>query len=64
VDPHNDRVRLFATALNNLGVAAMGAGILVPTVNGTVGDPLHIVAWLVFGASLHALAQLVLGRLR
>jgi hypothetical protein len=52
MDPHDDRVRLFATALNNLGVAATVAGIIAPTVNGTAGDAAHIGAWLGFGASL------------
>jgi hypothetical protein len=37
VDPHNDRVRLLATALNNLGVAIIITGIVAPTINGTVG---------------------------
>jgi hypothetical protein len=61
---HNARISLLATALNNLGVAAIGAGIVAPMVNGTVGDPAHIGAWFAFGADLIALAQVTLGRLR
>jgi hypothetical protein len=61
---HNARVQLGATALNNLGVAAVVAGIIAPWVNGTVGDAAHIGAWFAFGASLLAAAQLLLGRLR
>jgi hypothetical protein len=38
----NARITLLATALNNLGVAAIVAGIVAPMVNGTVGDPAPI----------------------
>lgn len=61
---HNARVQLLATALNNLGVGAVLAGVIAPTINGNVGDAAHIVAWLVLGADLIALAQIMLGRLR
>jgi hypothetical protein len=61
---HNARVQLFATALNNLGVGAILAGIVAPLVNRTVGDPRYIAAWLIFGADLLWLAQVWLGRLR
>jgi hypothetical protein len=61
---HNARVQLFATALNNLGVAAFVAGIVVPAVNGTVGDAAHIGAWFAFGAGLLTAGQLMLGRLQ
>jgi hypothetical protein len=33
MDPHNERVRLLATALNNLGVGAILAGLIAPMVN-------------------------------
>jgi hypothetical protein len=39
---HNARITPLATALNNLGVAAIVAGIVAPMVNGTVGDPAPI----------------------
>lgn len=61
---HNARINLLATALNNLGIGAILAGVIVPAINGTVGDVAHIVAWVVFGADLIALAQITLGRLR
>jgi hypothetical protein len=61
---HNARVSLLATALNNIGVGAILAGIVAPVINGTVGNPAHIAAWLLLGASLIGLAQGVLGRLR
>jgi hypothetical protein len=64
MDPYNERVRLFATALNNLGVASLIAGVVAPSVNGTVADAAHIVVWLVFGANLIAMAQGWLGMLR
>jgi len=34
MDRHNDRVKLFATALNNLGVVSLIAGIVAPSVGG------------------------------
>jgi hypothetical protein len=61
---HNTRVQLLATALNNLGVGAILAGVIVPSINGTVGNAAHIVTWVVLGADLMALAHIILGRLR
>jgi hypothetical protein len=61
---HNARITPLATALNNLGVAAIVAGIVAPPMVGTVGDPARIGAWFAFGADLIARAQVTLGRLR
>jgi hypothetical protein len=61
---HNARITLLATALNNLGVGAIIAGIVAPTVNGATGGLAHVAAWLIFGADLIWLAQVWLGRLR
>jgi hypothetical protein len=61
---HNARIQLLATALNNVGVGAMLAGVIVPAINGTVSDWPHIAIWLAFGADLIAIAQTWLGRLR
>ncbi len=61
---HNARIQLLATALNSLGVGAILAGIVAPVVNGTVGDFVHIGTWVILGADLIAMAQIVLGRLR
>jgi hypothetical protein len=61
---HNARIQLLATPLNNLGVGAILAGVIVPSINGTVGDAAHIVTWAVLGADLMALAHIILGRLR
>jgi hypothetical protein len=61
---HNARVALLATALNNLGVGSILAGIIAPTVNGTIGDFVHVSTWIILGADLIAMAQAVLGRLR
>jgi len=58
----NARITLLATALNNLGVGAIIAGIVAPMVNGTVGDLAHIAAWFMLGIDLIAMAQVVLGR--
>jgi hypothetical protein len=61
---HNARIQLLATALNNLGVGSIIAGIIAPMVNGAVGDVAHIGAWCALGANFLAMAQVVLGRLR
>ena len=60
---YNARITLLATALNNLGVGSILAGIVAPLVNGTVGGFVHITTWVIRGADLIALAQRVLGRL-
>ena len=61
----NARVQLLATALNNMGVGAILAGVIVPSVSGSTpaANALHIVIWLMVGVNLVALAQSVLGRL-
>lgn len=61
---YNPPVQLLATALNNLGVGSTIAGIAAPLANGKVGDVTHIGAWLLLGASVLLVAQVVLGRLR
>lgn len=63
----NERLKLLATALNNLALAFVVAGYVGPVVAGTIpASPAAIVTilWLVFGIGLHSSAQLVLGRLR
>jgi hypothetical protein len=50
--------------LNNLGAGAILAGIVAPLVNGTLANRGSTIAWLVLGADLIAMAQVVLGRLR
>jgi hypothetical protein len=55
---------VLATTFNNLGVGAIIAGIVAPTVNGSLAGAGHVVAWVVIGAELIAAAQLLLGRLR
>jgi len=57
--------QLLATALNNLGVGAILAGVVVPSVSNAMpaANALHIVIWLVLGVDLIALAQGLLGRL-
>jgi len=61
---HNARVQMVATALNNLGVGAIMAGIVGPLVNGNLADLAHITLWLILGGDLLALAQTTLGGLR
>jgi hypothetical protein len=53
---HNARIQLFVTALNNLGAAAIVAGLVGP------GGQWHgYRAWFAFGAGSLTAAQLVLG---
>jgi hypothetical protein len=47
-----------ADAFNNMGVGVILAGVVVPAINGTLGDADHIGAWLVFDATLVAPAGL------
>jgi uncharacterized membrane protein YczE len=61
---HNARITLFATALNNLGVGAIIAGILAPMVKGEINALASVVIWLVIGLILIGQAQVFLGRLR
>lgn len=61
---HNARITLLATALNNLGVGAILAGIVAPLVNGTLGDLGRVGSWVALGLDLIALAQFILGRLK
>lgn len=60
---HNERVKLRSTALNNLGVGAIIAGVIAPVVSGRPFDPWHFAAWLIFGGDLIAFAQYELRRL-
>jgi hypothetical protein len=71
----NERTKLLATALNNLGVATLIAGVIAPAANVLYGmtnptglHPWPSVAligccWLFSGVTLHLAAQLVLRRL-
>ncbi len=63
----NERLKLLATALNNLALAFIVAGYIGPVVTGAVpGSPRAIVAvaWLSLGLGLHGVGQWVPGRLR
>jgi hypothetical protein len=63
---HNARVQLAATAFNNLGVGAILAGVIVPTVNAATpaANLVHLLLWISLGANMLGLAQALLGRLR
>jgi hypothetical protein len=70
---HNERVKLVATALSNIGVATVVTAIIAPIVGFLYGSPtaaasrwwwLIAVAWFVAGVGLHVIAQAVLGRLK
>jgi hypothetical protein len=69
---HNERIKLFATALSNTAVATVVTAIVAPMVGLLYGSsaiassqwPLIGLAWFLGGISLHITAQLALGRLR
>lgn len=69
---HNERVKLTASALNNIAVATVVTAIIVPIVGWLYGASvaatpvfwLIMAAWLVVGVALHVIAQGVLGRLK
>ncbi len=61
---HNARVQLFATALNNLGVGAIIAGIVAPMVRSEINNAVSAIVWLGVGLNFLGLAQALLGRLR
>ncbi len=63
----NERIKLLATALNNLALAFGVAGYIGPVVSAAVpGSPRAVVTifWLFIGVGLHAVGSWVLGRLR
>lgn len=69
----NERTKLLATALNNIGVATIITGVIAPivaTLYGTtaiisgVSALLISAIWLFSGLGLHLLAQIALGRLQ
>jgi hypothetical protein len=64
MDRHNERVKLLATAMNNLGVGAIIAGFLAPLVRGEINSLASVLIWLMIGLQFIAQAQLWLGRLR
>jgi len=67
----NERIKLLATALNNVGVAILAAAVIAPAAAFLYGTShagtghwwLFSGAWLAMGVGLHVLAQLALGRL-
>jgi hypothetical protein len=67
----NERYKLLATALNNVAVAVLATAVIAPAAAFLYGTShagtgrwwLFSAAWLALGTGLHALAQLILGRL-
>lgn len=63
---HNERLKLLATALNNLALAFAVGGFVAPVLKLSVpGDTsaLPMFFWLGLGVFLHGAGQFVLGRL-
>jgi|HubBroStandDraft_4_1064222.scaffolds.fasta_scaffold726110_2 hypothetical protein len=71
----NERVKLTATWLNTLAAAAIVTGVLAPIAAIIFGLPASgtlsaksllfvMLAWLLFGITLHWVARYVIGRLR
>ncbi len=64
MDPYNEGVKMFATALNNPGVGAILAGFVAPVIRGELSLP-SVLVWGGIGVTLIAQAQLWLAwRLR
>ena len=70
---HNERVKLVAATLNNVGVAALVTGVVAPMAGYVygIGQPIGtgrlagaITMWLAVGSGLHILSQWVLRKLR
>lgn len=63
----NERLKLLATALNNLALAFIVSGVIVPLISGmlTSGRQVGVaVLWVGLGAALHGCGQFVLGFVR
>ena len=61
----NEHVKLLANALNTLGIATMGAALILPAVNtGVASISITNVIWLLAGVTLHFAAQATLRLLR
>ena len=61
---HNARIQLLATALNNLGIGSIIAGIVVPMVKGEISGIGSFAIWSTVGVAFIGVAQWLLGRLR
>jgi len=68
----NERIKLIAGALNNVGIATIVTAIVVPSVSFVYNPtwppvshwwPVVGAFWLTAGGALHSLALLILGRL-
>jgi hypothetical protein len=61
---HNERVKYGATFLNNSGVAAFVAGVIVPIADTSVSAWKSTIVGMVLGAMLNLAAMWVLGNLK
>jgi hypothetical protein len=61
-DVHNAQVQLLATLVNNTALGFIGAGFIVPAVNGQPSWFAPI--WIACGVGLHYAARRILRRLR
>ncbi len=57
------QIKQLASALSNLGVGIILAGVVGPAVIGNLNDPLRIALWVAFGGWSIAAAHELLGRL-
>jgi hypothetical protein len=60
---HIERTKLLASALTNLGVGIILAGLVGPAVLGKLNDLPHIGLWVILGVWSIAAAHELLGRL-
>jgi hypothetical protein len=63
---HNERVKLFATFLNNAGVAAWVGGFIIPLIQGKSLSFFNVttISGIVIGLVLHIAGFLFLGKLK
>lgn len=63
----NERVKIFATSLNAIAIALIGAAVVLPVVRenniAALAEP-DTWAWLAAGTGLHGMAHWVLGALK
>jgi hypothetical protein len=62
---HNARIQLLATALNNLGVGAILAGVIVPSINGTGMGRVGLGSYAIYGSASRSVHRAIpLGKTR
>lgn len=61
---HNERVKLFASFMNAVGLGLIGFAVLRPLTESLYNAALSSLWWGVAGLAMHAVSHYILGRLR